>query len=232
MYIRPPSKYTYLNSSVYVIIVLQSPLFWQPKYHFKNSLPYNCHMWSQLFKSFLPSLLWPQMERITEKAGNRHLLKTFIYPGAGHLIEPPYTPHHRASKFMFPDKQKGMYSLLKKPPCVTPVHNEFITIICIYSVCVWFHSDPALGWTDQTACICTRRFMGENFGLFTPTPLHYSSKGSTLVVWVVLLCEIDDSKITLKMSDTSSLLHRQIREDCIYTVLNHMPNFQKWGSIF
>ncbi|XP_060759513.1 bile acid-CoA:amino acid N-acyltransferase-like [Neoarius graeffei] len=46
------------------------------------------------------------MERITEKAGNRHLLKTFIYPGAGHLIEPPYTPHHRASKFMFPDKQK------------------------------------------------------------------------------------------------------------------------------
>ncbi|KAF5907983.1 laminin subunit beta-1-like, partial [Clarias magur] len=31
------------------------------------------------------------MEKMTEKAGNRHLLKILIYPGAGHLIEPPYT---------------------------------------------------------------------------------------------------------------------------------------------
>ncbi|XP_053506184.1 peroxisomal succinyl-coenzyme A thioesterase [Ictalurus furcatus] len=46
------------------------------------------------------------MERITEKAGNRHLLKILIYPGAGHLIEPPYTPHHRASNFMVAGKEK------------------------------------------------------------------------------------------------------------------------------
>ncbi|XP_028972877.2 peroxisomal succinyl-coenzyme A thioesterase-like isoform X3 [Esox lucius] len=32
-------------------------------------------------------------------AGNEHLLTTFRYPGAGHLIEPPYTPHVRASNF-------------------------------------------------------------------------------------------------------------------------------------
>ncbi|XP_053364385.1 acyl-coenzyme A thioesterase 1-like, partial [Clarias gariepinus] len=46
------------------------------------------------------------MERMTEKAGNRHLLKILIYPGAGHLIEPPYTPHHRASNFMVAGKDK------------------------------------------------------------------------------------------------------------------------------
>ncbi|XP_060759118.1 acyl-coenzyme A thioesterase 1-like isoform X1 [Neoarius graeffei] len=46
------------------------------------------------------------MERITEKAGNRHLLKIFIYHGTGHLIEPPYTPHHRASSVIVTGKQK------------------------------------------------------------------------------------------------------------------------------
>ncbi|KAF7646495.1 hypothetical protein LDENG_00185930 [Lucifuga dentata] len=32
-------------------------------------------------------------------AGNEHLLTTLTYPGAGHLIEPPYSPHIRASNF-------------------------------------------------------------------------------------------------------------------------------------
>ncbi|KAL6459849.1 hypothetical protein MHYP_G00316080 [Metynnis hypsauchen] len=40
------------------------------------------------------------MEKIMEKAGNQHLLRVLTYPGAGHLIEPPYTPHHRASNFV------------------------------------------------------------------------------------------------------------------------------------
>ncbi|XP_036433189.1 peroxisomal succinyl-coenzyme A thioesterase-like isoform X2 [Colossoma macropomum] len=49
---------------------------------------------------------WPAVEsaedmvRIMEKAGNLHLLQVLTYPGAGHLIEPPYTPHHRASNFV------------------------------------------------------------------------------------------------------------------------------------
>lgn len=34
-----------------------------------------------------------------DKAGNGHLLTVLSYPGAGHLIEPPYTPHTRASNF-------------------------------------------------------------------------------------------------------------------------------------
>ncbi|KAM9468195.1 acyl-coenzyme A thioesterase 1-like [Clarias gariepinus] len=46
------------------------------------------------------------MERMSEKAGNQHLFKILIYPGAGHLIEPPYTPHHRASNFTVPGKKK------------------------------------------------------------------------------------------------------------------------------
>ncbi|KAK2832438.1 hypothetical protein Q7C36_015900 [Tachysurus vachellii] len=46
------------------------------------------------------------MVKITEKAGNRHLLSVLIYPGAGHLIEPPYTPHHRASNFVIEGKNK------------------------------------------------------------------------------------------------------------------------------
>ncbi|KAF7694092.1 acyl-CoA thioesterase 18 [Silurus meridionalis] len=46
------------------------------------------------------------IERMTEVAGNRHLLKVLVYPGAGHLIEPPYTPHHRATNFMVYGKHK------------------------------------------------------------------------------------------------------------------------------
>ncbi|KAL4593552.1 bile acid-CoA:amino acid N-acyltransferase-like [Arapaima gigas] len=32
-----------------------------------------------------------------EEAGNSHLLTVLAYPGAGHLIETPYSPHSRAS---------------------------------------------------------------------------------------------------------------------------------------
>ncbi|XP_043092930.1 bile acid-CoA:amino acid N-acyltransferase-like [Puntigrus tetrazona] len=39
------------------------------------------------------------MEMMMEKAGNRHLLEVLTYPDAGHLIEPPYSPHFRATNF-------------------------------------------------------------------------------------------------------------------------------------
>uniref|UniRef100_A0A671YKS8 Acyl-CoA thioesterase 19 n=1 Tax=Sparus aurata TaxID=8175 RepID=A0A671YKS8_SPAAU len=48
---------------------------------------------------------WPaqesalDMKQIMEQAGNSHLLTVLSYPNAGHLIEPPYTPHFRASSF-------------------------------------------------------------------------------------------------------------------------------------
>ncbi|XP_048877668.1 peroxisomal succinyl-coenzyme A thioesterase-like isoform X3 [Brienomyrus brachyistius] len=40
------------------------------------------------------------MERMMEEAGKSHLLTKLSYPGAGHLIEPPYGPHIRASTFI------------------------------------------------------------------------------------------------------------------------------------
>ncbi|KAJ8373758.1 hypothetical protein SKAU_G00043380 [Synaphobranchus kaupii] len=49
---------------------------------------------------------WPttesakDMEKLMEEAGNGHLLTILSYPGTGHLIEPPYTPHVRSSNFM------------------------------------------------------------------------------------------------------------------------------------
>ncbi|KAM4618597.1 peroxisomal succinyl-coenzyme A thioesterase-like [Polymixia lowei] len=54
---------------------------------------------------------WPSsesakdMEEMMERAGNSHLLTVLSYPKAGHLIEPPYTPHVRASNFMSNSKK-------------------------------------------------------------------------------------------------------------------------------
>ncbi|XP_029378638.1 acyl-coenzyme A thioesterase 4-like [Echeneis naucrates] len=48
---------------------------------------------------------WPALEsamdmkEMMERAGNSHLLTVLSYPNAGHLIEPPYTPHIRTSSF-------------------------------------------------------------------------------------------------------------------------------------
>ncbi|XP_076015967.1 peroxisomal succinyl-coenzyme A thioesterase-like isoform X2 [Genypterus blacodes] len=49
---------------------------------------------------------WPTVEsaediaQIMRAAGKEHLLSTLTYPGAGHLIEPPYSPHFRGSNFI------------------------------------------------------------------------------------------------------------------------------------
>ncbi|XP_071369067.1 acyl-coenzyme A thioesterase 1-like [Centroberyx affinis] len=49
---------------------------------------------------------WPasesaeDMKVMMERSGNSHLLTVLSYPDAGHLIEPPYSPHTRASNFM------------------------------------------------------------------------------------------------------------------------------------
>lgn len=39
------------------------------------------------------------MKAMMERAGNSHLLTVLSYPNAGHLIEPPYTPHFRSTVF-------------------------------------------------------------------------------------------------------------------------------------
>ncbi|KAI1882141.1 hypothetical protein AGOR_G00247620 [Albula goreensis] len=40
------------------------------------------------------------IEKMMKEAGNSHLLTTLAYPETGHLIEPPYSPHFRASNFI------------------------------------------------------------------------------------------------------------------------------------
>ncbi|XP_067915498.1 peroxisomal succinyl-coenzyme A thioesterase-like isoform X2 [Heterodontus francisci] len=48
---------------------------------------------------------WPaaesaiEIQKMMKNAGKDHLLTTISYPQAGHLIEPPYSPHCRESKF-------------------------------------------------------------------------------------------------------------------------------------
>lgn len=50
----------------------------------------------------------PQIKKMMEKAGNGHLLTVLSYPGTGHLIEPPYSPHVRFSDFkLLEAKTKG-----------------------------------------------------------------------------------------------------------------------------
>ncbi|XP_019216730.1 acyl-coenzyme A thioesterase 4 isoform X2 [Oreochromis niloticus] len=39
------------------------------------------------------------IKEMMAQAGNSHLLTVLSYPNAGHLIEPPYTPHTRSSNF-------------------------------------------------------------------------------------------------------------------------------------
>ncbi|XP_078409232.1 peroxisomal succinyl-coenzyme A thioesterase-like isoform X2 [Cetorhinus maximus] len=40
-----------------------------------------------------------EIQKVMKAAGNDHLLTVLSYPQAGHLIEPPYSPHCRESKF-------------------------------------------------------------------------------------------------------------------------------------
>ncbi|XP_028972879.2 acyl-coenzyme A thioesterase 1-like [Esox lucius] len=51
------------------------------------------------------------MTQMMRAAGSEHLLTILRYPGAGHLIEPPYTPHTRASIFVMPPKRDKMIML-------------------------------------------------------------------------------------------------------------------------
>ncbi|XP_030628492.1 peroxisomal succinyl-coenzyme A thioesterase-like [Chanos chanos] len=51
------------------------------------------------------------MEAMMERAGNKHLLTVLSYPGAGHLIEPPYSPHFRSSNFIIQQLKKKVIML-------------------------------------------------------------------------------------------------------------------------
>ncbi len=53
-----------------------------------------------------------------EKAGNQHLLEILTYPDAGHLIDPPYLPHFRATNFNLQwTKERSMVYCLISSRC-------------------------------------------------------------------------------------------------------------------
>ncbi|XP_070828602.1 peroxisomal succinyl-coenzyme A thioesterase-like [Chaetodon trifascialis] len=60
---------------------------------------------------------WPaqesavDMKDMMEQAGNSHLLTVLLYPKAGHLIEPPYSPHARASTFVPANSHQELVAL-------------------------------------------------------------------------------------------------------------------------
>ena len=54
----------------------------------------------------------PQVAQMMHAAGNDHLLTRLHYPDTGHLIEPPYSPHFRATNFIIEStKAKGEFYL-------------------------------------------------------------------------------------------------------------------------
>uniref|UniRef100_A0A3Q2WHY0 Acyl-coenzyme A thioesterase 4-like n=1 Tax=Haplochromis burtoni TaxID=8153 RepID=A0A3Q2WHY0_HAPBU len=54
---------------------------------------------------------WPTVETAEEVSGKEHLLSRLAYPGAGHLIEPPFSPHFRATKFIILNSKKKVILL-------------------------------------------------------------------------------------------------------------------------
>ncbi|XP_077356166.1 peroxisomal succinyl-coenzyme A thioesterase-like isoform X2 [Festucalex cinctus] len=51
------------------------------------------------------------IEQMMLSVGKEHLLTRLEYPDTGHLIEPPYSPHFRATNFMW-DRKKAKVTLL------------------------------------------------------------------------------------------------------------------------
>ncbi|KAL2102598.1 hypothetical protein ACEWY4_001766 [Coilia grayii] len=51
------------------------------------------------------------IQQMMERSGNGHLLTVLSYPGAGHLIEPPYTPHVRFSNFITQQQRQKVLML-------------------------------------------------------------------------------------------------------------------------
>lgn len=70
-----------------------------------------------LFVLGLDDQNWPAYESaldikaMMEKAGNSHLLTLLMYPKAGHLIEPPYTPLTRAGIFVTVQRRQACMAL-------------------------------------------------------------------------------------------------------------------------
>lgn len=96
------------------------------------------------------------MKEMMEKAGNSHLLTVLSYPNAGHLIEPPYTPHARFSKFMTVDtRQKGRQWQTEWFEVKMPKSKIQVQVLTDVSVSCCLCSDGSVGWRDGSTFSCS-----------------------------------------------------------------------------
>lgn len=88
------------------------------------------------------SFIGHQIEETLRAAGKSQLLTRLSYPGAGHLIEPPYTPNSRAS--MWSTKPK------KREPQPNSAKSYFILVVIPFLTRLFIVIEYVLLWTIIT----------------------------------------------------------------------------------
>lgn len=91
-----------------------------------------------------------------KKAGKDHLLTLVQYPEAGHLIEPPYMPHFRATRFNKSGEREATLALFH------------LLAFLNARLC---SSDCRVGGNHQTSFGCSGRLLEEDPGVFTAAPV-------------------------------------------------------------
>lgn len=100
-------------------------------------------------------------------AGKKHLLTVLNYPGAGHLIEPPFSPHCRVARL---NKKSTSCSCQEKALPSHLLTQDALTEVC---VCVCFSYIGARG-TNQTSLRRPGGCLVEDLGLPTASSVLHS----------------------------------------------------------
>lgn len=111
-----------------------------------------------------------------KKAGKDHLLTLVQYPDAGHLIEPPYTPHFRATRFKKDGEREATFGLF-----TSGTFPNAGLLGC---------SHCRLGGDDQTSLGCSGGLLEEDPDVFTAAPVlqpDSPSKDLTVQRWLSLM---------------------------------------------
>lgn len=97
-----------------------------------------------------------------QAAGKEHLLRRLEYPETGHLIEPPYSPHFRATNFIMDRRQgKGESDCPEFPEDKSRPTGS--VVLC---------SDPAVGRTSQSPLRRSGGRLEQDLVLPAAAPVH------------------------------------------------------------
>ncbi|CAF91380.1 unnamed protein product, partial [Tetraodon nigroviridis] len=115
------------------------------------------------------------IEEALTAAGKSHLFTRLSYPGAGHLIEPPYTPNSRASLWSTKPKKCE-----HRPRTGGRTLKSPITALSV-STC----SDHAVGGPPWPSRCCPGGFLGQDPGFHgaEPEEMRTSAWNHTSVCW-------------------------------------------------